>query len=243
MQGRTKELSEQGSTTPRAAAPRAAACGAAAQQRAAAARRRYTCHLPPMQAPMAGGQMQQQQQQQSMTVVVQTDGGGPATHKNIDVNDLTLCSAFFCCNTALYTSSECVGCSGKGQFCCLQSENCCKLGGNLGCGCNGQPDDCCVCRCFCCSYGIVTPSTFCLGQQHCCCFVTSNAFPTTEDVPCMCTFCLPGLVICPKVGCCKTIGDIKGNNNGGSTTTVMMSTQQQSSQQGYAAMGAIDMER
>jgi hypothetical protein len=192
-------------------------------------------HLPPMQAPMSGGQVQQQ----SMTVVVNNDGGSTA-HKNIDTKDLVLCDAFFCCNTALYTSSECVGCSGKSQLCCIQSENCFKLGGNLGCGCNGQPDDICVCRCFCCSYGIVTPKTFCLGQQHCCCLVSSNAFPTTEDVPIMCTLC-PGLVICPKVGCCMTIGDIKGSNTGGGQTTIVMT--QQSSTASYAAMGATDMER
>ena len=187
------------------------------------------------QQPMVMQQGQPQMMMQNTTTVVTTGGAQDKGHENLDVNDLALCSACLCSNTALYCDPKCIGWSGKGACCCIQSENCCKLGGNLGCGCNGNPGDCCVCRCFCCSYGLVNPETCCLGQQHCCCLVSSTAFPCTEDIPCMCT-CLPGLVICPKCGCCMKIGDVTGKGHGGQTVVIHQST-------GYTAMAAIDMVR
>jgi hypothetical protein len=186
--------------------------------------------------PVAQGPPMMPQQTTTTTVMVTTVDA--AQHKNIDVTDLTLVYATMCCNTALYVAADCCGCSSKSTCCCCESESCLKIGGNLGCGCNGNPDDVCVCRCCCYSCGLVSPSTCCLGQSQCCCLVSSAALPPNEDVPCMCTLCCPGLVVCPKVGCCMNIGDITGKASAGESTTVVTQTTT-----GYQAMAATDMAR
>lgn len=120
--------------------------------------------------------------------VLQPDG--------VDENDLRICSACCCCNSALYLKfPTCIGFSAKGSICCLEFDACLKLGAPC------LPCFCCGCKC-------ISPTTCIKVQKQLCCIVSSIALPTDPEVPCMFGLCC--FVCYPKAGFCKRQGDITG---------------------------------
>jgi len=89
----------------------------------------------------------------------------------------------------------CIGCMGSTKMCCCEYEFCCKSGTDmLMCGC-------CAIRCE-------APKVCIKAQAQVCCCVEAVAIPCDEEVPCM--FGTLGLICYPSVGCCRTLGEIKG---------------------------------
>lgn len=70
----------------------------------------------------------------------------------------------------------------------------------------------------CCIPILCNGANYCINPYTCCaseatvCFVCANdcSFPCSDDVPCMLTLFLPGLVVYPKCGCCAKVEDIMG---------------------------------
>ncbi len=115
----------------------------------------------------------------------------------VDESQIALCCAMGCVNCGLYQSADCLGCSGKIGFCCLQAEVCCKPGAPcLPCGCCGPKIDC---------DGLSVMDVQC----QVCNIVVSGALPCNKEVPVAVS--ILGLTLFPKVGCCVKIGDLKKN--------------------------------
>ena len=70
----------------------------------------------------------------------------------------------------------------------------------------------------CCIPILCNGANYCINPYTCCaseatvCFICANdcSFPCSDDVPCMLTLFLPGLVVYPKCSCCAKVEDIMG---------------------------------
>ena len=127
---------------------------------------------------------------------------------DISTDNLILVSALGCCFGALYTEvPACIGCSGKQECLCIEEEFCLKLGTTpIAAGLKTGDGYICKLGLFCCSCGLKTPSVLCKGKSQCLCLVSQGAFPTTDDIPCMCAYL--GLACYPNFGCCKPVSAI-----------------------------------
>ena len=95
---------------------------------------------------------------------------------------------------------------------------CCMKAGVLHEGKDlGHKADWIVCG-GCCIPILCNGANYCISPYTCCaseatvCFICANdcSFPCSDDVPCMLTLFLPGLVVYPKCGCCAKVEDIMG---------------------------------
>lgn len=126
----------------------------------------------------------------------------------VDQTDLLVCDGCLCCAATFYNKiPDCIGASGKSECLCISQDVCLKIGAApLLCG-GGEEGSCCRIGCICCAISLKTPTTLCKGQNHCCCYVTSCAFPTDEEIPCVIAACC---IMCfPKVGCCQPLAVAK----------------------------------
>lgn len=122
--------------------------------------------------------------------------------------ELVIINGCICCNTALYpTLPDCIGCSSKGECCCLVEETCLKAGAEP-LTCNKPQGYYCQIGLFCCSIACKPPTTCVKAQGQFCCFVNQTALPPDNEVPCTCSFCF--LNCYPSAGCCQTLGAMLG---------------------------------
>ena len=95
----------------------------------------------------------------------------------------------------IYNDADCIGCSGKAGFCCLNLAFCCKAGAPC------LPLCCCGPTCECDGCSIFN------AQFQCMNVVVSAALPCNQEVPIAVS--ILGLTVFPKCGCCVSIKDIK----------------------------------
>ena len=128
----------------------------------------------------------------------------------VDEQELILLFGCCCCGTYLYCD-DCLGCSGKETYCCLETAFCCKVGTScLACGCCHREDKILAIGCGFCEIACIRPTTCCKDQSQMCCLANQSAFPCDDDQPVVCA--AYGLACIPGCGCCQTLGALMGKN-------------------------------
>lgn len=117
----------------------------------------------------------------------------------VDEENIVLCCAVGCANCGFYQDMDCMGCSGKVGFCCLNMQFCCKPSAPcLPLGCCGprcENDGCSILNAQCQIFNLIV----------------SAALPCNKEVPVAVS--VLGATIFPKCGCCIKIGDLKEGDN------------------------------
>ena len=103
-------------------------------------------------------------------------------------------SACCCCYDGCVPELNNIGCAAQETFLCLEADICCKSGTQMLC-------------CLCCALRCIPITTCCKIQSQFFCCVAASAFPPDGEVPCMLNVCF--LSLFPKIGCCKTLGEMK----------------------------------
>lgn len=134
---------------------------------------------------------------------------------DIDESSLYLIGGCICCFSALYTAIPgCIGAAGKGECLCLENEVCIKADRLskeklILCAPCVQPDSNVICRLGlgCCGTGLKKPTTCVKSRGQCFCCYGAAALPPDAEVPATCAILF--LALYPKVGCLKTLGELK----------------------------------
>ena len=99
---------------------------------------------------------------------------------DINVNELTPCTALCCIIYSFYCMPDCFGCSGTIDVCCLGLEL-------YACKAAKEPDSCCLC---CKTEVNCNPITTCCDvREQLCCLDIRCSLPPSEQVPCLLTLC------------------------------------------------------
>lgn len=122
---------------------------------------------------------------------------------DVDTQDLLVCNACCCTIGSLFCKMpDCIGVKSEGKCLCISGEM-------AACKPVAEKNDEGVC-CICTEAGqyCVQPDTCIMGQAQYFCLDYRCAFPCNEKVPCVCAFCF--LVVHPKPGCMKKVGEFTG---------------------------------
>ena len=124
-------------------------------------------------------------------------GGGSGDGDALNNSEIIINNTCCCCYDGFVLYDQCFGCMQSHTVCCCEAEYCLKSGTKPLC-------------LFCCAYRCVNP-TVCIKVQHqMCCHAIAFAFPCDNEVPCMVGLC--GLVCCPTLACCTTLGEINNDS-------------------------------
>lgn len=123
-----------------------------------------------------------------------------------------VCMACCCFHiSCMPTSWECVGCAGRSECICCVQECCCTMDTEPFLCCDIPEDQCCRIGIFCYGFSLkkCPPTTCCKNHIQLCPCVFAGAFPTDDDIPCVCTVCC--CTVYPDVGWGYKVRDLNGS--------------------------------